>query len=121
MPPAISPRIVYRRDDKVARGLAERIVALTRDTIQLRAAGLNPTEFAAALRSQRDRGYVLDLPRQAAAPCHELAALPEGVSILALIDTRASAIVRRGAPALSVDWDGTLRVVGKPAPRERSQ
>jgi hypothetical protein len=120
-PIALSPRIVYKRDDKVARGLAERIVALTRDTIQLRAAGLNPTEFAAALRNQHDRGYVLDLPRQAAAPCHELAALPEGASIQALIDTRASAIVRRGAPALSVDWDGTLRVVGDPAPRERSQ
>jgi hypothetical protein len=59
VPPAISPRIVYRRDDKVARGLAERIVALTRDTIQLRTAGLDPAEFAAALRNQHDRGYVL--------------------------------------------------------------
>ena len=121
VPPTISPRIVYRRDDKVGRGLAERIVALTRDTIQLRTAGLDPAEFAAALSNQHDRGYVLDLPRQAAAPCHELAALPEGASIQALIDTRASAVVRRGAPALSVDWDGTLRVAGYPAPRRGSQ
>jgi hypothetical protein len=111
VPPAISPRIVYRRDDKVARGLAERIVALTSGTIQLRTVGLDPAEFAAALRNQHDRGYILDLPRQAPAPCHELAALPEGASIEALIDTRARAIVRRGSPPLSVDWDGTVRPV----------
>ena len=109
-PQSISPRIVYRRDDKVARGLAERIVALTRDPVQLRTAALEPAEFAAALRGQRDRGYVLDLPRQALAPCHELAALPDGISIQPLIDTRATAIVRRGAPALTVDWDGTVRL-----------
>ena len=106
----VGGRIVYRRDDKVARGLAERIVALTRDTVQLRTAALGPAEFAAALRGQRDRGYVLDLPRQALAPCHELAALPMRSTIQPLIDTRATAIVRRGSPALTVDWDGTVRL-----------
>jgi hypothetical protein len=111
MPPPISPRIVYPRDDKVARGLAERIVALTRDTVPLRSAGLNPAEFAAAVRDQHDRGYVLGLPRQVPAPCHESAALPAGAGIQPLIDTRAHAIVRRGAPPLTVDWDGTIRVV----------
>jgi hypothetical protein len=110
VPPPISPRIVYPRDDTVARGLAERIVALTRDLIQLRSAGLDPAQFTAALRSQRDWGYVLGLPRQVPAPCHELASLPAGAWIQPLIDTRAHAIVRRGAPPLTVDWDGTVRV-----------
>jgi hypothetical protein len=109
--PPISPLIVYPRDDKVARGLAERMVALTRDTIQLRTVGLAPPEFAAALRQQHDRGYVLSLPRQVPAPCHELAGLPEGAQIRPLIDTRAHAIVRKGAPPLTVEWDGTVRVV----------
>ncbi|MEO7238286.1 MAG: hypothetical protein ABIZ96_06715 [Gemmatimonadales bacterium] len=109
--PPISPRIVYPRDDKVARGLAERIVALTRDSVPLRSAGLDPAEFAAAVRSQGDRGYVLGLPRQVSAPCHELAALPAGARIQPLVDTRAHAIVRRGVPPLTVEWDGTLRVV----------
>jgi hypothetical protein len=109
--PPMSPRIVYPLNDQVARGLAERIVALTRDTVQLRSAGLDPAGFAAAVRSQQDRGYVLGLPRQVPAPCHELAALPAGVSIQPLIDTRAYAIVRRGAPPLSIEWDGTVRVV----------
>ncbi len=111
VPPPISPRIVYPRNDKVARGLAERIVALTRDTVQLRSAGLDPAEFAAAVRDQHDRGYVLGLPRQVPAPCHELAALPVGAWILPLIDTRAHAIVRRGASPLTVEWDGTVRVL----------
>jgi hypothetical protein len=110
VPPPISPRIVYPRDDKVAQGLAERIVALTR-AVQLRSAGLDPAEFAAAVRNQHDWGYVLGLPRQVPAPCHELAALPVGAWIQPLIDTRAHAIVRRGAPPLTVDWDGTVRVV----------
>ncbi len=109
--PPISPRIVYPRDDTVARGLAERIVALTRDLIQLRSVGLDPEQFGAALRNQGDWGYVLGLPRQVAAPCHELAALPPGAWTQPLIDTRAHAIVRRGSPPLTVDWDGTVRLV----------
>jgi hypothetical protein len=28
-----------------------------------------------------------------------------------LIDTRASVILRRGSPDLTVDWDGTIRLV----------
>jgi hypothetical protein len=111
VPPPISPRIVYPRDDKVARGLAERIVALTRDTVPLTSAGLDPAAFAAAVRDQHDRGYVLGLPRQVPAPCHELAALPGGAGIQPLIDTRAHAIVRRGGPPLTVEWDGTVRVL----------
>lgn len=108
--PPISPRIAYPREDKVARGLAERIVALTKDSVPLRTAGLDPAEFAVALRDQHERGYVLALPRQVPAPCHELAALPVGAWIQPLIDTRAHAIVRKGAPPLTVDWDGTVRV-----------
>ncbi|HEV8177309.1 MAG TPA: hypothetical protein VGP44_06425 [Gemmatimonadales bacterium] len=111
VPQAVSSRIVYPREDKVARGLAERIVALTRDTVPLRSAGLDPAEFAAAVRDQRDRGYVLGLERQVPAPCHELSALPSGAWIQPLVDTRAHAIVRRGVPPLTIEWDGTLRVV----------
>jgi hypothetical protein len=38
--------------------------------------------------------------------------LPPGVRSLPLIDTRAYAIVRKGVPPLTVEWDGTLRVGG---------
>jgi hypothetical protein len=107
-----SPRLVYSRADEIARALAERIVALSGDT-QLRAVGLGEIDFATALRDGGERGYIVYLPRNVAAPCHESAALPGGGWLEPLIDTRARAIVRRGAPPLSVDWDGSIRVVGK--------
>ena len=108
--PPMAPRIVYPRDDRVARGLAERIVALARDSVPLTAIGLGPAELAGALRNQDNRGYVVSLARQAPAPCHELARLPVGAYVHPIIETRARAIVRRGAPPLTVDWDGTVRV-----------
>jgi hypothetical protein len=107
-----SSRIVYPRGDEVARGLAERIVALAHSGSQLRAAALGEAALAVALRDGTERAYVVPVPRQSLAPCRDSAAWPSGVSILPLIDTRARAIVRRGSVALTVDWDGTVRVAG---------
>ena len=112
-----SPRLVYSRTDEIARALAERIVALSGNT-QLRAAGLGEIDLASALRDRRERGYIVFLPRNVAAPCHASAGLPTGGWLEPLIDTRARAIVRRGAPPLSIDWDGSIKVVGK---EERSR
>jgi hypothetical protein len=114
---ATSPRLVYSRTDEIARALAERIVALSGNT-QLRAAGLGEIDFAAALRDRRERGYIVFLLRNVAAPCHASADLPTGGWLEPLIDTRARAIVRRGAPPLFIDWDGSIKVVGK---EERSR
>jgi hypothetical protein len=112
-----SPRVVYSRTDEIARALAERIVALSGNT-QLRAVGLGDIDFATALRDGGERGYIVFLPRNVAAPCHASAALPVGGWLEPLIDTRARAIVRRGAPPLSIDWDGSIKVVDK---EERSR
>jgi extracellular solute-binding protein (family 5) len=105
-----SPRIAYLRDDQVAKGLAARIVALAKDP-GLRAAGLGEAEFARGVQEGRDRGYIVALPREVAAPCHHSAALRAGGWIEPLIDTRATAIIRRGAPPLTVDREGTVRVL----------
>jgi hypothetical protein len=104
-------RVVYLRGDEVARGLAERIVALSGAGTGLRAAALERMEFATQLRNGSDRAYVVPLPRQTLAPCRELAALPYGARIQPLIETRAHLIVRKGAPPVLVEWDGTVRVV----------
>jgi hypothetical protein len=112
-----SPRLVYSRTDDIARALAERIVALSGET-QLRAVGLGEIEFAAALREGQARGYIVYLPRNVTAPCHASGDLPTGGWLEPLIDTRARAIVRRGSPPLSIDWDGSIKVVGK---EERSR
>jgi hypothetical protein len=105
-----SSRVVYRKDDHVARGLAERIVALAPAGTGLRAVGLDTDELAAAVRGGTERAYVLGLPRQSLTPCRDASMWPEGARLLPLIDTRAYAIVRKGAPPLTVDWDGTIRV-----------
>jgi hypothetical protein len=107
-----SSRVVYRKDDEVARGLAERIVALASTATGLRAVGLDAAAFATAVRGNAERAYVIDLPRQSLAPCRDASMWPEGARLLPLIDTRAYAIVRKGAPPLTVDWDGTIRVAG---------
>jgi hypothetical protein len=107
-----APRIVYPRDDRVARGIAERIVALARDSVPLRTAGLPPAEFASALSRQNDRGYVVSFPRHVPAPCHELAELPAGSRVHPLIETRAYALLRKGAAPVAVDWDGAIRAAG---------
>jgi hypothetical protein len=108
---ATSRRIAYVRGDEVARALAERVVALSDAETGLRAVGVEAAEFAPLLRRGSERVYILSLPRQTLAPCRETAALPRGARIYPLIDTRAHAIVRKGAPPLTVDWDGTVRVV----------
>jgi extracellular solute-binding protein (family 5) len=105
-----SPRIVYPADDEVARGLAERLVALARGGPQLRAAGLTAEELAASLGGGGERGYVVAIPRQTLTPCSGWVGLLRGANVQPLIDTRPHAVTRKGAPPLTVDWDGTLRV-----------
>lgn len=109
-PTTPSSRVVYDREDEVARGLAERLVALAGSGSGLRTAGLESGELGAALEASSERGYVLALPTPSLAPCRDAGGWPRSVSIVPLIDTRAHAIVRRGAPPLSVEWDGTVRV-----------
>ena len=118
-----SSRIVYRRDDRVARGLAERLVALGRGAT---ATGLAPGDFARALHAGAELAYVLDLGRASLSPCQDLAVLEsaarwlaggpgEGIAtatLLPLIDTRARAIVNRDHVSAMIDWDGTLRIGG---------
>ena len=106
-----SHRIVYRKDDQVARRLAERIVALAHTGSSIRAVGLDGDAFVEAVESGADRAYVVGLPRQTLLPCRDAFRWPAGARLLPLIDTRAYAIIRKGTRPLTVDWDGTLRVV----------
>ena len=73
------------------------------------ARGLAADSFGVALRLETERGYVLGLPRQALVPCRESAAWPPRASVVPLVDTRPYALLRRGAPALAVEWDAAVR------------
>ena len=134
-PANASSRVVYPSGDRVAQGIAERFVALAGsrsagggDSVltallprlsRLRtgatAAGLSPSALTAALRSGDDLAYVLPLPRFAAAPCQEFAMLQRSApwlqSVIPLIDTRSTALVRRNRVGLAVDTDGSLRLL----------
>jgi hypothetical protein len=100
--------IAYPAADRVARDLAERIVALA-GAAELTARGLPADSFAAALRGGSARAFVVAVPRHAAVACRETAGWPPRVTVVPLIETRPHAVVRRGAPPLVVEWDGALR------------
>jgi hypothetical protein len=142
-PARASSRVVYQSGDRVAQGIAERLVALAgsrsargEDSVlatllprlsqagaRATAAAIGPSAFAAALHSGDDVAYVLPLPRFTVAPCHELAMLLRaapwlesartagGLPMIPLVETRSHALVRRGRVGLSVDADGSLRLL----------
>jgi hypothetical protein len=105
--------VVYAREDAVARALAERVVALS-DQPASAASGLPSRSMAEALRGGFGRAYVVAMPRPALVPCREAAGWPAGSTLIPLIDTRMSVIVRRGVPPLTVDLDGGLRPADAP-------
>ena len=102
--------VVYAREDGVARALAERVVALSDDP-RAAASALPAGSIPRALHGRLGRAYIVPVPRAATAPCREAAAWPAGSTLVPLIDTRMSAIVRRGVPWLTVEYDGRLRPV----------
>lgn len=141
-PASRSTRVVYQSGDRVSQGVAERLVALAvkrsrgEDSVlgtllpglpsagaRATAAALSPNEFAAALRGREDLAYVLPLPRLAVTPCQEFAKLlhaaPWLSSVIPLIDTRSVAIVRRDRVGLSVDSDGSLRLLDAASRKNR--
>ncbi|MBA3346387.1 MAG: hypothetical protein H0T44_14005 [Gemmatimonadales bacterium] len=99
--------IAYPLRDRTARELAERIVALS-DGMTTK--GLEEADLAPALHAGSERAYVISLARRVLVPCRELSGWPTGAIIVPLIDTRSSLIVRRGVPALTLEWDGSVRL-----------
>lgn len=105
-----SPRggpLLYPAGDSVAAAVAARLVALS-DESGLTARAV-PRGAIDSLLARDGRAAVIDLPRQALVPCRELSRWPTGSTIVPLVETRASAVVRRGTPALAIEYDGTLR------------
>jgi len=129
-----SRRIVYDETDGVARDLAERLVGLARaagsssgavlDGLPLgqpepvRAVGLGGEVLAAAIRGGADAGYVLPLERRPLDRCAALEGLAAAApwllpeTVVPLVDTRLQAIVGRDRSGATVEWDGTLVLVG---------
>jgi len=105
-------RILYARSDPTARELAGRLAALTRAVATAR----SNDELSAAVAAGKDGGggggYIVALPRMTADPCRAAQALlPQWTAtITALVDTRPTAIVRRGVARWALDHDGTIHL-----------
>ena len=96
---APAPQVAYRRDDAVARDLAERLVAID-GTVT--AAALPSDSFAMALADGAHAVYLVALPiaTDEGDWCGPLPELPAGALVVPLVETRAHAIVRAGTPPL---------------------
>jgi hypothetical protein len=107
-PIATQRRILYSRADPTARELAGRLAALTHAVALPRAAD----DLGAAVASGKDWGYIVALPRVAYDPCRSAQELLPSwpATITALIDTRPTAIVRRGVARWMVDQDATVHL-----------
>src|SRR5438445_320846 len=105
-------RILYARSDPTARELAGRLAALTHAATAARA----PDDLSAAVAGGKEWGYVLALPRITTDPCRAAKdLLPSwAATITALVDTRATAIARRGVARWTVDLDGTAHLAPSP-------
>ena len=119
-------RVVYHRDDTTARGIAERIAALTRGRAPawlaarlpgtsgpLAAVGVSASELLDALRGRGARLVVISLPRVHHAGCAGSNA-PfferfDGWALLPLIDTREHLIHRGNIGRVTAAADGTIR------------
>jgi hypothetical protein len=108
--PVTADAVLYSAGDWTARELAERLVALSPGGLD-RTRGLDPVAFAEALAAGGARAFVVRAPARTVSPCAVARTWPAGASIVALVETRAHAIVRRGAPPLAVAGDGALRPV----------
>ena len=93
---AANVAIVYPAADPVARGLAERLVALSVGT-DVMARGLPPDSLAVALRSGAARAFVIGVPTREPVPCRQMAGWPDSATVIPLVETRAQAVLRRGS------------------------
>ena len=131
-----APRIVYDANDGDARDLAERFVGLARASASgatmfldvllpdrprrtyERALGLTGNALAQAIRLGADAGYVVSVDSRPVDPCRDLQVLVSAApwlnpeTVVALIDTRLQAVVRKGRSGVSAEWDGGLVLAG---------
>jgi hypothetical protein len=103
-----SKAIAYPAGDPTARELAERLVALGGPAAPM-VRPLEPDSFAAALRRGDAGGFIVSGPLTAPVPCVQSAGWPSGARVIPLVETRAHAVVRRGAPPMAIELDGAVR------------
>jgi hypothetical protein len=116
-------RIVYPREDRTARELAERLVALAAappgpavptwvSQLPRVAEALPGDGFAEAIRRRSEAAFVLSSPRESTLPCALRLQPGPGWSLRPLVDTRRRVIAADDVSGLAVDGDGELLLFG---------
>jgi hypothetical protein len=100
-------RIAYPAGDRTAADLAARLAALGIAGARS-AVALDSVALIASLRAGAEVAYVVVLARA----CDQ-ASRAAASAVLPLVETRAHAVVRSGAPPLTVDRDGVLRLLSE--------
>ena len=106
-------RIVYNQSDRSAADLAARLVGLGALGRGAAAAAVPASAFESSLRGGADAAYVLELRRRVYDACRAALELPpwsSAATLEPLLDVRSHAVVRRGLPRMTLDWDGTLHL-----------
>lgn len=122
-PSEAAVRIVYPREDRTARELAERLVALAAGPpgpavpawvtrLPRVAGGLSDDAFASALRQRSEAAFVLAVPRKSLLPCALRLETGPGRVVRPLVDARRRVIVAADVTGLAVDGEGTLLLFG---------
>jgi hypothetical protein len=115
-------RVIYPREDAVARALAERLVARAESDLSallgfpavaagttITAVGLDLEQFTRVVAEREDMAVVMSLSHHGAFDCGPLAALGDGWGLVEpLVETRAHALVRTGAARVVNDRDGLV-------------
>ena len=98
--------------DATARAIGERIVALLgREPAGLRLVEYGAEEFGPALANGRVSAFVVPLPKLAPPPpgCPDAYRIPAGSTVVPLVETRATAVLRGGVPGFRMQGDGSIR------------
>ena len=108
------PALAIPPGDAAARAIGERMVAvLGREPSGLRLVEYDRDEFGAALADARASAYVVPLPKFAPTMpgCAGVYHIPAGSTVLPLVETRATAVLRAGVPGFRMQGDGSIRFV----------
>lgn len=113
-PPEPRRRVAYVEGDRTGRELAERMVALAGRQFTL--AAMSQFEIRTSLVSDPEAAYVLPFPILPFTWCPMSLVLPDWFTFEPLIDTRPHLILRKGAARVTIDADGTARLLPRDVP-----
>jgi hypothetical protein len=114
-----------------AEALSDAVPMLVGSAHRTIAEGVTPDDITSSLRDGDDFAYVISVPRRSTAPCFEYRKLIHDArwlegdwidlskALIPLVDTRRHVIVRDDRIALSVDWNGIVRIGGTEISPER--